>query len=84
MADTRFCTAGRNQDGAWFIACKIDGSGSQALLDANGYRLDQSQPPDSPYDNAARHIRDQGGLFWTTNAPGEYVTIAGVPDTDRQ
>ncbi|WP_372603882.1 hypothetical protein [Actibacterium sp.] len=83
MADTRFCTAGRNQHGNWFIACKDARVGSSALLDQLGYHHDRSDPQDGHYDAAARHIRDTGGLFWTTNATDEYVTIAGIPNSER-
>ncbi|MHC0054350.1 hypothetical protein [Actibacterium sp. D379-3] len=83
MVDTRFCTAGRNQDGVWFIACKEPPHDSRTILRARCFTESLSAPPDQPYDLAARHIRAQGGLFWATNAPDEYTTIIGIPRVTR-
>jgi len=83
MIDSRFCTAGRNRAGAWFIACRTTGKNSLEMLLNQGYTEALSAPPERHFDIAARHIRDQGGIFWTTNALDEYLTIAGIPGVAR-
>ncbi|MGB8624051.1 MAG: hypothetical protein WCD16_14655 [Paracoccaceae bacterium] len=83
MIDTRYCTAGRNRAGEWFIACKDDGWSSLKMLDDLNYTEVRSNPPDRHFDHAARHVRAQGGMFWKTNAVGEYRTVAGIPDAAR-
>lgn len=79
MVDTRYCTAGRNIAGDWYIACKDQGLSSLELLNQLGYALTLSSPLDQSYHQAALHIREHGGMFWRTNASGEYCTIAGIP-----
>jgi len=83
MVDIRFCTAGRNRAGAWFIACREARRSSTETLGALGFTGNPSRPADQHYDLAARHIGDAGGLVWATNAQGEYMTIAGIPKTPR-
>lgn len=83
MVDIRFCTAGRNRAGAWFIACRETRRGSVEVLTALGFTRDLSLPADRHYDLAARHVGAEGGLAWATNAQGEYMTIAGIPRSAR-
>lgn len=80
--DTRYCIAGQNPAGRWFIACRIPGKGTAEMLFSMGFTLNTSDS-DITYDAAARHVAAHGGVFWTTNAAGEYVTIAGIPGADR-
>ncbi|KCV81602.1 hypothetical protein ATO10_11837 [Actibacterium atlanticum] len=79
MVDTRYCTAGRDVSGNWYIACKEQGLSSLEILTELGFTLSLSMPIDQSYHHAAKHIRKHGGLYWRTNAEGEYGTIAGIP-----
>lgn len=83
MVDTRYCTAGRNAQGDWYLACKDSRTASTQVLEQLGYDQSMSTPNDTPYHQAARHIRDNGGLFWRTNTKGEYSTIVGIPNTSK-
>lgn len=83
MIDSRFCTAGRNRAGAWFIACRTQSKSSLEILLDHGFTEALSTPPERHFDIAARRICEQGGLFWATNALDEYLTVAGIPDVVR-
>jgi len=82
MADARYCTSGQNSSGNWFVACKETVASSLSIL--RDMMFDENlSPADQPYDLAARHVREHGGVFWATNAKGEYTTIAGIPEHAR-
>ncbi|SMX32810.1 hypothetical protein [Actibacterium lipolyticum] len=83
MIDIRYCTAGQNAAGSWFIACQNSVQSSAELLRDLEFTEKMSTPIGCHYDIAARHIRDHGGMFWATNAGEEYVTIAGIPNIVR-
>ena len=77
-----FCTAGQNEAGDWFIACGATPRHSVAMLFQTAHTR-QMSTADQHYDLAALFIKENGGLFWKTNIPDEYRTIAGIPSAPR-
>lgn len=82
MVDIRYCTAGQNRDGLWYLACRDTNMGSLDRLRHHGFDQNISAPADRCYHLAAQHVQAQGGMFWKTNAPSEYTTVAGIPQRD--
>lgn len=67
MADVRYCTAGRNNQGQWHIACAEPAAPSLAILMNMRYTEQMSSPHEKDYEFAAKHICQHGGKSWTTN-----------------
>lgn len=78
MADVRYCTAGRNDQGQWHIACAEPAAQGAKILMNMRYTNQMSSPQEKTYEFAAKHICRSGGRKWTTNALNEKTNCSDM------
>ncbi|MDD3591321.1 MAG: hypothetical protein PHO65_01620 [Sulfurovum sp.] len=72
------CTAGKNKDGKWHIACDQPAASGHFILMDMKYTQTMS-PQAICYYKAARWIMQHGGRTWTTNALQVPTTAVAMP-----
>lgn len=79
--DLKHCASGKNDLGAWHVACDTTGAPALQILQNMGYTGTLSTLGISYY-KAARWIVSHHGASWTTNALNVPTTANTLPAVD--